>query len=150
MEIQGNTKRYFKQYVEEIPIPRLSSSAPSAPPREHPSSSSSPYQAYEVLVDCIQFARAHDLTTQADLLEAVVDGMVYGLYFEPDMKAAGCYINSRIAEVVQPFKPDDTDDYKASYVKKLVDFCEKDSVVYNGLIQSRTVEVVKTILGEDT
>ena len=29
--------------------------------------------------------------------------MVYGLYFEAKMRAAGCYINDRVAEVVQPF-----------------------------------------------
>ncbi|HAE21118.1 MAG TPA: hypothetical protein DCG47_02185, partial [Spirochaetaceae bacterium] len=130
--LQGDTVRYKSTFLENLPIPELSA-ADQVP--------------YEILVDCIQFARERGLDAEADTLEAVVDVMVYGLYFMEDMKAADCYINERIAESVRPFTDACDDAFKAAYVKKLAEFCKKDAVVYRGLIQSRNVGVVKTISG---
>ncbi len=73
--------------------------------------------------------------------------MVYGLYFEAEMRAAGCYINERVAEVVQPFSDTDTDEFKAAYVKKLAEFCGRDPDIYAGLIHSRNVRSVEVVLG---
>ncbi len=63
------------------------------------------------------------------------------------MKKANCYITNRIIEVVKPFKDDNTDDFKAEYIKTLYDFCNNDKTVYRGLIHRRNVNVVKIING---
>jgi hypothetical protein len=85
---------------------------------------------------------------EADTLESLIDGLVYDLYFGDDMRKAGCYITTRIAEVVRPFKVDDTDAFKTDYVRTLHRFCQKDETVYHGLIHRRTVDVVRMITGE--
>ena len=121
-------------YISKLPIPPLLTN------KQKP---------YESLVDCIQFGHAHDLDLEAKKLEAVVDVMVYGLYFEEEMKAAGCYINDRIAEIIKPFSDTDTDAFKTDYVKKFYEFCQKDPIVYGGLIHCRNVESVKIVLGEE-
>ncbi len=102
---------------------------------------------FETLVDCILFAKEHNMESEATTLESVIDGMVYDLYFEEEMKKANCYITDRIKEVIKPFKDDDTDDFKKQYIEKLVKFCNEDKTVYRGLIYRRTVKVVKIVTG---
>ena len=133
-DVRGKTLRFIKQYVEQIPIPEI------------------PYEKmipYEILADCILFAKENNMDQEASTLESVIDGMVYDLYFEEDMKASDCYISDRIREVIKPFKDNDTDEFKAKYVKKLADFCNEDKTVYRGLIYRRTVKAVKIITGAD-
>ena len=131
---QGGFVEVKPMYFSQIPIPSISSEAA---------------QPYEILVDCIQFAKTEGLEGEAEILEAVVDLMVFGLYFPEDLRMADCYINDRIAEVVKPFTEADGEDFKTAYIKKLADFCRHDAVVYRGLIQSRNVDVVKTIRGKE-
>jgi hypothetical protein len=73
--------------------------------------------------------------------------MVYGLYFEEDMKKADCYINELVAKVVKPFKADDSDEFKTEYVQKLNQFFLKDKEIYHGLVHSRNVKPVEIIHG---
>jgi hypothetical protein len=96
-------------------------------------------------VDCILFAHEKGLTAEASTLEWVINVMVYGLYFEVEMKKADCYINDRVAEVVKPFKADDTDEFKTEYVQKLNLFFLKDKDIYHGLVHSRNVRPVEII-----
>lgn len=119
-------------YFSQIPIPELS------PADQTP---------YEVMVDYIQFARERGLDAEADTLEAVVDVLVYGLYFPEDMKAAGCWINDRMADTLRPFTDADDEASKTAYVKWLAEFCRTDLVVGRGLAESRNVAVVRTITG---
>lgn len=130
-EVRGATRRYFKQYVEILPIPQIPNAA---------------QLPYEILVDCIQYAHEKGLTAEASTLEWVINVMVYGLYFEPEMKQADCYINDRVAEVVKPFKADDTDEFKTEYVRKLHEFFLKDKIIYHGLVHSQNVKPVEIIL----
>jgi hypothetical protein len=132
-EVRGATRRYIKQYVEQLPIPKLDPIAQSP---------------YECLVDCVLFAHEKGLTAEASTLEWVINVMVYGLYFEAEMKKAECYINDRVAEVVKPFKADDTDEFKTEYVQKLNNFFLKDKIIYHGLVHSRNVGPVEIIHGE--
>ncbi|MBU1181099.1 MAG: Eco57I restriction-modification methylase domain-containing protein [Proteobacteria bacterium] len=125
--------QYSKQYIENLPVPKLD------PPSQIP---------YEILVDCVLFAHENGLTSDASTLEWVINVMIYGLYFEKEMKKDHCYINDRVAEVVKPFKPGDTDAFKAEYVKSLALFCLKDKGIYHGMIHSRNVEPVRIIHGE--
>ena len=103
---------------------------------------------FEILVDCILFAKENNMKIEADTFESVIDGMVYDLYFEEDMRNANCYITDRISEVVKPFKEDDSDEFKREYIEKLHTFCRNDKTVFRGLIHRRNVKVVKIINGE--
>ncbi|MBN2875718.1 MAG: hypothetical protein JXM71_11530, partial [Spirochaetales bacterium] len=98
-------------------------------------------------VDCIQHARSGGMEREADTLEALVDVMVYGLYFPQDMKAADCYINDRMARALTPGFPAGDDAARGSYIKKLVGFCVQDEAVSRGLERSADVPVVRTITG---
>ncbi len=132
-DLRGETFRYKKVFLETLPIPKIPK------PQQLP---------FEILVDCILFAKENEMETEASTFESVIDGMVYDLYFEEEMKKANCYITDRIAEVVKPFKPDDTDEFKKEYVKKLYKFCRNDKTVFRGLTYRHTVRVVKIINGE--
>ncbi len=132
-DVRGNTKRYIKQYVENFPIPEIS------PSQQLP---------FETLVDCILFAKENNMKIEVDTFESVIDGMVYDLYFEEEMKKANCYITERIGEVVKPFKKYDSDEFKRKYIEKLHTFCRNDKTIFRGLIHRRNVRVVKIINGE--
>ena len=131
-KMRGGYFSMSKIYVEKVPIIKLLSS------KQLP---------FESLVDCTLFAKEHNMESEASTLESVIDGMVYDLYFEEEMKSANCYITGRITEVIKPFKDDDTDDFKKQYIEKLVKFCNEDKTVYRGLIYRRTVKVVKIVTG---
>jgi len=128
----GGYFEYKPMFIEHLPIPKI------------PSESQKPF---EIIVDCILFAKKNNLESEASTLESVIDGMVYDLYFEDEMKKANCYITDRITGVVQPFKKNDTDDFKKEYIEKFVKFCNEDKTVFRGLIHRRTVEVVKIVSG---
>lgn len=125
--------RWIYQYVIKFPIPQI------------PHSQQLPF---EILVDCILFAKENNMETEAETFESVIDGMVYDLYFEEEMKKANCYITDRIREVVKPFKEDDSYEFKKEYIEKLYVFCRNDKIVFRGLIHRRNVKVVKIINGE--
>jgi len=105
-------------------------------------------QLFEILVDCILFAKENAMKPEANTFESVIDGMVYDLYFGEEMKKAHCYITDRISEVVKPFKEDDSDEFKKKYIEKLHTFCRNDKTIFRGLIYCRNVKVVKIINGE--
>ena len=132
-DLRGKTFRYKKAFLENLPVPKID------PIAQRP---------FEILVDCVLFAYKKGLSSEASTLEWVIDVMVYGLYFENEMKKAHCYINNRIAEVVKPFKAGDTDAFKADYVKSLALFCLKDKIIYPGMIHSKNVAPVRIIHGE--
>lgn len=130
-EVRGATRRYIKQYVEQLPIPQISTDA---------------QLPYECLVDCIQYAYQQGLTSEAATFEWVINVMVYGLYFEEEMKQANCYINDLVAKVVKPFRADDSDQFKTEYVQKLNLFFLKDKDIYYCLTHSRNVKPVEIIV----
>ncbi|OIP90079.1 MAG: hypothetical protein AUK26_10235 [Syntrophaceae bacterium CG2_30_58_14] len=129
----GGYFEYKPMFVENLPIPKLDPAA---------------RLPFEILGECVLFARGKGLDAEADLLESVIDSMVYDLYFGDDMRKAGCYVTGRIAEAARPFKADDADSFKKDYVRTLYRFCQKDETIYHGLIHRRTVEAVRMITGE--
>ncbi len=132
-DLRGETFRYKKVFLENLPIPIISKS------QQLP---------FEILVDCTLFAKENEMETEAGTFESVIDGMVYDFYFEKEMKEANCYITDRITEVVKPFKQDDSNEFKTEYIKKLHKFCRNDKTVFRGLIHRRNVRVVEIINGE--
>ncbi len=131
--LRGNTFRCKKVFLVNLPIPKI------------PKSQQLPF---EILVDCILFAKENNLEIEAETFESVIDGMVYDLYFEDEMKKANCFITNRIAETVKPFKADDSDNFKMEYIKKLYKFCRNDKIIFRGIIHRRNIKVVKIINGE--
>jgi len=132
-DLRGNTFRYKKVFLHQLPIPKIGTEEQTP---------------FEILADCVLFARANGLDSEAGQIEEVVDGLVYDLYFEEEMRKANCRITDRVAETVKPFKPDDTNDFKTQYIKKLCAFFRKDKVVFHGLIHRRTVRPVEIVTGE--
>jgi hypothetical protein len=132
-KMRGGYFAMSKIYIEQIPIPHIAAET---------------QLPFEILVDMILFAREHALNSDASTLEWVIDVMAFGLYFEPEMKKDHCFINHRIAEVIKPFTPVDTDDFKTEYIKTFVKFCDKDDTIRHGLVHSRLVTPVRIILGD--
>jgi len=72
-DIRGGTRRYTKQYVEKLPIPRIDESSE---------------RIFEQLVDLIQLANHQDdgkYTAIAHFFEELVDACVFELYFSVHM-----------------------------------------------------------------
>jgi adenine-specific DNA-methyltransferase len=105
-------------------------------------------KSFEILVDFIIFAKENGLENEAEKFESVIDGLVYDLYFEDEMKKANCYITDRITEVIEPFKENQTDEEKTKYIKKFYEFCSKDKIIFHSLIHRRTIKVVQIINGD--
>jgi hypothetical protein len=105
-------------------------------------------KSFDVLVDFISFAQENGLKNEAEKFESVIDGLVYDLYFEDEMKKANCYITDRITEVIEPFEEHKTDEEKTEYIKKFYQFCSKDKIIFHSLIHRRTIKVVKIINGD--
>lgn len=63
--------RHYKYNFEKLPIPKISKQ------KQLP---------FEILVDCILFAKENKLNIETDRFESVIDGMVYELYFEDHMQ----------------------------------------------------------------
>jgi adenine-specific DNA-methyltransferase len=130
----GGYFEYKPMFVEQLPVPQLLQE------KQTP---------FEILVDCILFAREKNMEQESFLLESVVDGLVYDLYFPDEMKAAHCYITDQITEVLKPFRQNDSDSFKSEYVKSLYTFCNSDPVIYHGLIHRRTVKPDQIISGAE-
>lgn len=128
----GGYFEYKPMFVEKFPVPQISSFQ---------------QQPFETIVDCIIFAKENSLNKESETFEAVIDNMVYDLYFEDEMKKSNSYITDRINEVVLPFKDDDTPEFKLEYINKFYNFCKKDKTVSKCLIYNRTVNTVKIING---
>jgi len=125
--------RMKKIYVEQLPIPEIPNEA---------------QKPFEMLVDYILFAKEKKLENEASLFEAVIDNMVYDLYFEEKMKEAQCYMSDVVTEIVQPFSPDDSDALKEEFVKTLYEIFKEDEDVQRGLIYSRNIEEIALINDE--
>lgn len=132
-DLRGNTFRYKKVFVELLPIPKI------------PHIQQLPF---EILVDCILFCKERNMDSESSLLESVVDGLVYDLYFPAEMKSAHCYITDRIAEVLKPFNASDTIAFKKEYITELCKFFQSDTTVYHGLIHRRTIKEIQIITGD--
>ena len=131
--LQGNTTIAQKNIFENTPIPQI--------PKEQ-------QKSFEILVNYILFAKEQDMNHIASLFESIIDGMVYDLYFEDDMKKADCFITTRVEEIVKPWSKYDNDEFKKEFAKVIYDICREDKTIQRGLIFSRNIEVVKIINGD--
>jgi len=102
-------------------------------------------QVLTILVDFILFAKEHNFEKEAQLIESVIDIVVFGLYFEDKMKETNCYILPRLSETIRPLEKNSSFSEKVKYIKTLYNFFLKDSKILRGLIYSYLIEDVKII-----
>ncbi|MFQ5456687.1 MAG: TaqI-like C-terminal specificity domain-containing protein, partial [Nitrospirota bacterium] len=131
-QLGNKALRHFNIYVENLPIPKIPR------PQQIP---------FENLVDCILFAKEHNMESEASLFESVIDGMVYDLYFADDMKTANCYITDRIAEILSPFPQDENDKSKTGYINRLHNLCKTDKIISSSLANRKKIRVVEIVEG---
>ena len=125
--------RAFKVFIEQLPIPQI--------PKEQ-------QKPFEILVDYILFAKEQDMKNEASLFESIIDGMVYDLYFEDDMRKADCFISDAIRNIeLQPFNDKMSDEFKTEYAQTVYDIFKNNKDIQRGLIFCRNIEVVKIING---
>ncbi|NLK63414.1 MAG: hypothetical protein GX287_08205 [Fusobacteria bacterium] len=91
------TMHFDNSVTNRLPIPKLSTE------KQKP---------FETLVDYIIYLKENaekyqntDLFSADKLFERVIDFMVYGLYFENEMKADGTYINDEVAPILFSVSP---------------------------------------------
>ncbi|MGK5094384.1 Eco57I restriction-modification methylase domain-containing protein, partial [Deltaproteobacteria bacterium TL4] len=102
-DLRGNTFRYKKVFLENLPIPKLN------PASQHP---------FEVLVDHVLFSRGKDMDSEASMLERVIDSMVYELYFPEEIKSAGCEVLKHLTNLPE-LKEDWNDEEKMKTIEKV-------------------------------
>jgi hypothetical protein len=108
-------------------------------------------QVLTILVDFILFAKEHNFEKEAQLIESVIDIVVFGLYFEDKMKEANCYILPRLSKTLQPLIKSKTLENnnsfaeKVKHLKTLYNFLLKDNQIQNSLIHSYLIEDIKII-----
>ncbi|EJF06099.1 Eco57I restriction endonuclease [Thiovulum sp. ES] len=128
------TNQWKKVFVENLHIPK-------------PTEKSE--RVLRALVEYILFAKENGKNEISELIESVIDVIVFGLYFEDSMKKADCYILDRLFEKLQPlgnFKDLET---KREYLKAVENFFNKDSKIQRSLIFSyKLVDEVQIINGK--
>jgi adenine-specific DNA-methyltransferase len=126
--------RHYKYNLEELPIPKIQKEK-----QKH----------FEVIVDYILFTKEQNMNNEYSQFEAVIDNMVYDLYFEEDMKKSNCFISDAVRNIdLQPFHDNLSDEFKTKYVKTVYDVFKNNKDIQRGLIFSRNIEVVKIINGD--
>lgn len=116
-KIAGGRKRYTKQYVEQIPIPKISEE------KQKPFITLIDYLLYTNDKENKPILSHTDNLRLASHLEEVLNMMVYELYFEEHMKEVGIdvlqYINPK------PFESLQTDVEKAEVIKQFYEWFQK-------------------------
>lgn len=101
--------RYKKDFLNLLPIPRISKQQ---------------QKPFEILVDCILFAKEKDMKNEALLFESTIDGMVYDLYFPNEMS----YIIDEVTNIVKP------------WTKSTIDKKESIELVYASFKDNKTIQ----------
>ncbi len=112
------------QSFEKIPIPK---------PTE---------QSEKVLINLVDynlFCKENNMINESNLIESVIDIVVFGLYFEESMKRENCYILDLLFEKLET----------TNKLIEIVEFLETDKLVQRSLIYSyEAIDEVKIINGK--
>jgi type II restriction/modification system DNA methylase subunit YeeA len=119
--------RMKKTYLNLLPIPKIKKEA---------------QKPFEILVDYIIFAKEENLSLEASLFESVINGMVYDLYFEEEMKKFDCFISDEVVEILEAF------DDSLEQVSKMYKIFKESQTVQRGLIYKRVIPIVEIINGD--
>ncbi len=96
-------------------------------------------KSFEILMDYMMFAKEQEMNLEASLFQSVINGMVYDLYFENEMKKGDCFISDEVRLVLKEF-----DNAKIGEVYKMF---KSNKTIQRGLIYRRVISVVKVING---
>ncbi|SFV52593.1 Putative type IIS restriction /modification enzyme, N-terminal half [hydrothermal vent metagenome] len=96
---------------------------------------------FEILVDYILFAKEQNLTLETSLFKSVIDGMVYDLYFEEEMKKGDCFISDEVRKVIKEF------DNSFDTIQEMYEIFNNNRTIQRGLIYRRVISVIKAING---
>ncbi|RLJ16095.1 restriction endonuclease [bacterium endosymbiont of Escarpia laminata] len=129
-DVRGKTRRYFKQYVELLPILPYESS----------------YADFlEPLVDYSRIAKETEQKLQSAYFEQLIDGLVYELYFPDEIKAANKEILPHLGELT-PITDHMAEEEKLATIQRGFDrLYDPRHPVRNNLETLDSVEVVRTI-----
>jgi len=129
-DVRGKTRRYFKQYVEDLPIPQIS------PECQYP---------FNILVDYILLVKNIGIKLQSAYFEQLIDGMVYELYFPNEIKAAKKEILAHLGNLT-PITDDMRDEAKLAIIQSEFDrLYDPSHPVRNHLETLDSVEEVRII-----
>jgi len=103
---------------------------------------------FEILVDYVIFAKEQNLTLESSYFESVIDGMVYDLYFEKEMKKADCYISDEVKNIVLSWDKDSSAEIKKQFITLTYQAFKVSNIIERGLIYSRTIEEIEVINGD--
>jgi len=120
--------RMKKIYLDLLPIPKISKEA---------------QKPFDILVDYILFAKAQGLNLEASSFESVIDGLVYDLYFEEEMKKGDCFITDEVVKAIKPC------DNTQEGIMQMYQIFKNNKDIQRGLIYRRVLSVVKVINGEN-
>jgi NOL1/NOP2/fmu family ribosome biogenesis protein len=120
------TNRWKKIYVEQLPIIQISKEA---------------QKPFEILVDYVMFAKENEMNIEASYFESVIDGLVYDLYFEEEMKKGDCFITEEVTKVIKELNP------TQEYIKDMYKLFKNNRDIQRGIIYRRVISVVKVING---
>ncbi len=125
--IQLSSGYEFKKFkVEKFPIPQISKEA---------------QKPFEILVDYVMFAKENEMNLEASLFESVIDGLVFDLYFEEEMKRFDCFISDELSNILEVF------DKSSEQVSKMYKIFKNNKTIQRGLIYKRIIPVVEIITG---
>jgi len=136
----GHAYEWKKQYVEQIPIPKI------------PQSEQKPF---EILVDYILWLKKNEnlLTTPyekaaSNYFESVINGMVYELYFEESVKKHGKDILKYLADLPELNENEKHEKSLETIMKVFFELYDEKSPVRNALYYMDSVPEVKIIEGK--
>lgn len=116
------------QAIEKLPIPEI--------PKEQ-------QKPFEILVDYIMFAKEQNMNLEASLFESIIDGMVYDLYFEEEMKEHNYYTSDEVTKIVKEF------DNSLEMIEKMYGIFKENKVIQRGLVYRGLIKEIKIINGAD-
>ena len=120
------TTMWQKINIEKLPIPKISKEA---------------QKPFEILVDYVMFAKEQEMNLEASLFESVINGLVYDLYFEEEMKRFDCFISDELSNILEVF------DKSSEQVSKMYKIFKNNKTIQRGLIYKRIIPVVEIING---
>ena len=128
-KLGGQGLEMSKIFVEQIPIPQLSSEE---------------QKPFEILADYILFCKTQKgLDTEAWYFEKIIDSLVYEIYFAEEIKAvANLYITDTVRKVLKDVS---TEDITKKTAKALNDSFRKHDVFGRNSLVLGTVKPVKVI-----
>lgn len=129
-DIRGETKRYIKQYVEKLPIPKI----PDASQR-----------LFECIVDFILFLKQKEKKLSLAFFEQLIDGMVFEIYFKNEILTAKKEILRHLGEI-KPIDGKMNEKKKLTVIQSEFDrLCEPSHPVRNNLETLDSIEEIKII-----